>query len=56
MAMKKNEKEMVREYPHLLKNKMIYVQPSLLEKEIVTMFANTFKSPYTSMYLMSSST
>jgi hypothetical protein len=32
----------------------LHLQPSLLEKEMVTLFANTFKSPYYE-YLMGSS-
>jgi len=33
----------------------MYVQPPLLENEMVTLFANTFKSPYYE-HMMSSST
>jgi hypothetical protein len=28
------------------KNKVLHVKPPLLEKEMVTLIANTFKSPY----------
>jgi hypothetical protein len=53
MIMDKSNKKTVREYAHKRKNKVLHVQPSLLEKEMVTLFTNTFKSPYYE-YLMGS--
>jgi len=44
--MKKSNKETVKKYAYIWKNKALHVQPSLLEKEMVTLFANTFKSSY----------
>ena len=52
--MEKGNKETMREYAHRWKNKALHVQPSLLKKEMVTLFANAFKSPYYE-YLMGSS-
>ena len=46
MVMDKRNKETVREYTHRWKNKAMHVQPPLLEKEMVNLFANNFKSPY----------
>jgi hypothetical protein len=46
MVIEKNNKEIIREYAHRWKNKIMHVQPPLWEKEIVTLFANTFKSLY----------
>jgi hypothetical protein len=54
MVMEKGNNETMREYAHRWKNKALHLQPSLLEKEMVTLFANTFKSPYYE-YLMGSS-
>jgi len=44
MVMEKSNKETVREYAHRWKNKATHVQLPLLEKEMVTLLANTFKS------------
>jgi len=44
--MEKSNKKTVKEYAYIWKNKALHVQQSLLEKEMVTLFANTFKSPY----------
>jgi len=46
MVMKKSNKETIWEYAHRWKNKAMHVQPPLLEKKMVTLFANTFKSLY----------
>jgi hypothetical protein len=54
IVMEKGNKETVREYAHRWKNKALNVHPSLLEKEMVTLFANTFKSP-SYKYLIGSS-
>jgi len=54
MVMEKGNKETVREFTHRWNNKALHVQPSLLEKEMMTLFANTFKSPYYE-YLIGSS-
>jgi hypothetical protein len=53
MIIEKNNKETVREYARRWKNKALHVQLPLLEKEMVTLIANTFKSPYYE-YLMGS--
>jgi hypothetical protein len=55
MIIEKNNKETVREYARRWKNKALHVQLPLLEKEMVTLIANTFKSPYYE-YLMGSFT
>jgi hypothetical protein len=54
MVMEKSNKETVREYTHIWKDKAMYIQTPLLEKEMMTLFANTFKSLYYD-YLMGSS-
>ncbi|XP_061965260.1 uncharacterized protein LOC133689413 [Populus nigra] len=46
LVMEKGNKETVREYTLRWREKASHVQPSLLEKEMVTLFSNTFKSPY----------
>jgi hypothetical protein len=46
LVMEKGNKETVREYILRWREKASHVQPSLLEKEMVTLFSNTFKSPY----------
>ncbi|XP_061945039.1 uncharacterized protein LOC133669048 [Populus nigra] len=46
LVMEKGNKETVREYALRWREKASHVQPSLLEKEMVTLFSNTFKSPY----------
>jgi hypothetical protein len=46
MMMEKSNKETIREYTHRWKNKAMHVQPPLLEKKMVTLFTDTFKSLY----------
>jgi hypothetical protein len=46
MMMENSNKETIREYTHRWNNKAMHVQPPLLEKEMVTLFANTFKALY----------
>lgn len=46
LVMEKGNKETVREYALRWREKASHVQPSLLEKEMVTLFSITFKSPY----------
>jgi hypothetical protein len=46
MVVEKRNKKIVREYAYRWNNKPIHIQPSLLEKGMVTLFANTFKSSY----------
>ncbi|XP_011016207.1 PREDICTED: uncharacterized protein LOC105119733, partial [Populus euphratica] len=46
LVIKKSNKETVREYALRWHKKASHVQPSLLEKEMVTLFSKTFKSPY----------
>jgi len=46
LLMEKGNKKTVREYALRWREKASHVQHSLLEKEMVTLFSNTFKSPY----------
>jgi hypothetical protein len=55
IVMEKGNNEIVREYAHRWKNKVLHVHSPLLEKEMVTLFTNTFKSP-SYKYLIGSST
>ena len=54
MVMEIGNKEIVMEYAYRWKNKAMHVQPPLLKNEMVTLFTNTFKSPYYE-YLIGSS-
>jgi len=45
-AMEKDNKESIREYAQRWHEKAAQVNPSLLEKEMINLFANTFKAPY----------
>jgi hypothetical protein len=46
MSMEKGSKESVRAYVQRWRNEATHVQPPLIETEMVTLFANTFKAPY----------
>jgi hypothetical protein len=46
MAMKKENQESVRAYAQRWRDKATYVQPPLLDTEMVMLFANTFQSSY----------
>jgi hypothetical protein len=45
-AMKKDNKESMREYTQRWHETLVQVNPSLLEKEMINFFSNTFKAPY----------
>jgi len=46
MAMEKENQESVRAYMQRWRDKATYVQPPLIDTEMVMLFANTFQSPY----------
>jgi hypothetical protein len=46
MAMGKESQESVRAYAQRWRDKATYVQPPLIDTEMVMLFANTFQSPY----------
>jgi hypothetical protein len=46
MTMEKGNQESVRAYAQRWRDQAIHVQPPLIETEMVTLFANTFKAPY----------
>jgi hypothetical protein len=46
MAMEKENQESVRAYAQRWRDKVTYVQPPLIDTEMVMLFANTFQSPY----------
>jgi len=46
MAMEKENQESVRAYAQRWQDKATYVQPPLIDTEMVMLFANTFQSPY----------
>jgi hypothetical protein len=46
MSMEKRSQESVRVYAQRWRDEATHVQPPLIETEIVTLFANTFKAPY----------
>jgi hypothetical protein len=52
--MEKNNKESIREYARRWSEVAAQVNPSLLEKEMINLFVNTFKAPYFE-YLVGSS-
>ena len=54
-AMKKDNKESIREYTQRWCETTIQVNPYLSEKEMINLFANTFKVSYFE-YLLESST
>jgi len=45
-AMKKDNKESIREYARRWSMTATQVNPSMLEKEMISLFSNTFKAPY----------
>jgi hypothetical protein len=45
-AMKKNNKESIREYARRWSEVAAQVNPPMLEKEMISLFSNTFKAPY----------
>jgi hypothetical protein len=53
-AMKKDNKESIREYSQRWCETAAQVNPHLLEKEMINLFVNTFKAPYFE-YLVESS-
>ena len=46
MSMEKRSQESVRVYAQRWRDEATHVQPPLIETEMVTLFANTFKAPY----------
>jgi hypothetical protein len=46
MSMEKENQESVRAYAQRWRDKATYVQPPLIDTEMVMLFANTFQSPY----------
>jgi hypothetical protein len=46
MSMEKRSQESVRAYAQRWRDEAMHVQPPLIETEMVTLFANTFKAPY----------
>lgn len=44
--LEKGNKECMREYAQRLKDLVVKVHPPLLDKEMITLFANTFKASY----------
>ena len=54
-AMKKDNKESIREYARRWSEIVAQVNPPILEKEMISLFSNTFKTPYFE-YLVRSST
>jgi hypothetical protein len=51
-AMEKNNKESLREYAQRWSEVAAQVNPPMLEKEMITLFSNTFKAPYFCCYLI----
>jgi hypothetical protein len=45
-AMEKNNKESIREYARRWSEITVQVNPPMLEKEMISLFSNTFKAPY----------
>jgi hypothetical protein len=45
-AMEKNNKESIREYAWRWSEVAAQVNPPMLEKEMISLFSNTFKAPY----------
>ena len=45
-AMKKDNKESIREYSWRWSEVAAQVNPPMLEKEMISLFSNTFKAPY----------
>jgi len=55
MSMEKRSQESVRAYAQRWRDEAMHVQPPLIETEMVTLFANTFKAPYYEHLMGSSS-
>jgi hypothetical protein len=55
MAMEKRSQESVRAYAQRWRDEAMHVQPPLIETEMVSLFANTFKAPYYEHLMGSSS-
>ena len=55
MSMEKRSPESVRAYAQRWRDEAMHVQPPLIETEMVTLFANTFKAPYYEHLMGSSS-
>ena len=53
--MEKRRQESVRVYAQTWRDEATHVQPPLIETEMVTLFANTFKAPYYENLMGSSS-
>jgi len=53
--MEKRSQESVRAYAQRWRDEAMHVQPPLIETEMVTLFANTFKAPYYEHLMGSSS-
>ncbi|XP_011008686.1 PREDICTED: uncharacterized protein LOC105114002 [Populus euphratica] len=45
-AMEKDNKDSIREYARIWSEVAAQVNPSMLEKEMIALFSNTFKAPY----------
>ena len=52
--MKKNNKESIREYAWRWSEVAAQVNPPMLEKEMINLFSNTFKTPYFEYLIRSS--
>ena len=55
MSMEEKSQESVRAYAQRWRDEAKHVQPPLIETEMVTLFANTFKAPYYEHIMGSSS-
>ena len=55
MSMEKRSQESVRAYAQRWRDEAMHVQPPLIETEMGSVFANTFKSPYDEHLMGSSS-
>jgi hypothetical protein len=55
MSMEKRSQESVRAYAQRWRDEATHVQPPLIETEMVTLFANTFRAPYYEHLMGSSS-
>jgi hypothetical protein len=53
-AMEKNNKESIREYAWRWSEVAAQVNPPMLEKEMISLFSNTFKTPYFEFLVRSS--
>jgi hypothetical protein len=52
--MEKNNKESIREYARRWSEVAAQVNPPMLEKEMISLFSNTFKTPYFEFLVRSS--